>query len=593
MHESKLQIEWLFINLRWFFLTAVMAVIGINAVMNDAPFPRTVIVLLIAGAAANTLALISLLQHGGNSAIQNLMLFLDIGLTLGFVAGSGGTQSPLLFVSLIPIITAAVRLSWPLSAGLTVIVVLAYWGITWWHEGFSPTMPLPDLVTQSLPYLTNGIVLMVAGLAVSQIGARIKDTLIKEQEKQEENAQAKLESAHHRVQLIFELASTLSATLNYERVLDAALDVSKAGLQRFFVQQEEVTQIGLILLFDIDQSLYIAKARGIPLQDENERFPGEEGVLHRAIEEAEPCRTDDPSNDPELSRLLAMQNCQEALVVPLRAGFESYGLLVLASPEPDLYTPDYQELLVAICNQAVMALQNATLYQNLMDEKEKLVAVEEDARKRLARNLHDGPTQTIAAIAMRLNYTRMLINKQDSEEALKELQQLEDLARYTTKEIRQMLFILRPLILETQGLVPALRQLQKKIQETNPETKIHLEAEEDAARLLNKEAQGAIFYITEEALNNARKHAEADNLWIRIFKRGMNLITEIEDDGKGFDVAAVKSNYAERSSLGMLNLQERAKLVKGKTVIRSTPGEGTTITVTIPLEATEEISLAP
>ncbi|MFP4396301.1 MAG: GAF domain-containing sensor histidine kinase [Anaerolineales bacterium] len=593
MHESKLQIEWLFINLRWFFLTAVMAVIGINAVINDVPFPRTVIVLLIAGAAANTLALISLLQHGGNSAVQNLMLFLDIGLTLGFVASSGGTQSPLLFVSLIPIITAAVRLSWPLSAVLTVVVVLAYWGITWWHEGFSPTMPIADLMTQSMPYLTNGIVLMVAGLAVSQIGSRIKETLLKEQEKQEQNARAALESAHHRVQLIFELASTLSATLNYERVLDSALDVSNAGLQRFFIQEEEVTQIGLILLFDIDQSLYIAKARGIPLQDENERFPGEEGVLHRAIEDAEPCRTDDPGNDPELSRLLAMQNCQEALAVPLRAGFESYGLLVLASPEPDLYTPDYQELLIAICNQAVMALQNATLYQNLMEEKEKLVAVEEDARKRLARNLHDGPTQTIAAIAMRLNYTRMLINKQNSEEALKELQQLEDLARYTTKEIRQMLFILRPLILETQGLVPALRQLQKKIQETNPETKIHLEAEEDAARLLNKEAQGAIFYITEEALNNARKHAKADNLWIRIFKRGMNLITEIEDDGKGFDVAAVKSNYAERSSLGMLNLQERAKLVKGKTVIRSTPGQGTTITVTIPLDTDEETPLAP
>lgn len=593
MRESKLQIEWLFINLRWFFLTAVMAVIGINAAMNNAPFPQAVVILLIAGAAANTLALISMLQHGGNSAVQNLMLFLDIGLTLGFVAGSGGTQSPLLFVSLIPIITAAVRLSWPLSAVLTVSVVLAYWGISWWQAGFSLVMSTTDLFIQSIPYLTNGIVLMVAGLAVSQIGARIKETLLQEQEEQEKNARAALESAHHRVQLIFELASTLSATLNYERVLDAALDVSNAGLQQFFVQQEEVTQIGLILLFDIDQSLYIAKARGIPLQDENERFPAEEGVLHRAIEEAEPCRTDNPGNDPELKHLLAMQNCQEALAVPLRAGFESYGLLVLASPEPDLYTPDYQDLLVAICNQAVMALQNATLYQNLMDEKEKLVAVEEDARKRLARNLHDGPTQTIAAIAMRLNYTRMLINKQHSEEALKELQQLEDLARHTTKEIRQMLFILRPLILETQGLVAALRQLRKKILETNPETAIHLEAEDEAASLLSKEAQGAVFYITEEALNNARKHAKADNLWIRIYKRGMNIITEIEDDGKGFDVAAVKSNYAERSSLGMLNLQERAKLVKGKTVIRSTPGQGTNITVTIPLEAAEEIPVAP
>ena len=145
-----------------------------------------------------------------------------------------------------------------------------------------------------------------------------------------------------------------------------------------------------------------------------------------------------------------------------------------------------------------------------------------------------------------------------------------------------MLFTLRPLILETQGLIPALEQLKQKLSETNP-LPIHLEADKEAGALLSQEAQGALFYIVEEATTNVRKYAKANNLWIRLYRRGTTVITEIEDDGTGFDVAQVEENYATRGSLGMRNLYERAELVKGKTVIKSALGQGTKITVTIPV----------
>jgi signal transduction histidine kinase len=370
-------------------------------------------------------------------------------------------------------------------------------------------------------------------------------------------------------------------------VLEAALDVSNAGLREFFSRDKEIIQVGMILLFGMDQTLYIAKARGITAQDERLRLPAQSGVLAEAIEKTDPIVIDNPRDDPELEKVSAMYGCKQAIVVPLRAGFESYGLLVLGSPESETYSPDFQDLLVAICNQAVMAIQNANLYQNLMEEKDRLVTVEEDARKKLARNLHDGPTQTIAAIAMRLNYIRMLVER-DPAKSLEELKQLEELARKTTKEIRQMLFTLRPLILETQGLIPALEQLKQKISETDPLPVIHLELNKEAEALLNKEAQGAIFYITDEATTNVRKYARAKNLWIRLNQRGMNVIAEIEDDGVGFDVAAIEANYATRGSLGMINLRERATLVKGKTVIKSAPGQGTKVTVTIPVASPDE-----
>lgn len=579
MNESEFKIEWLFSNLRWFFLIATALVTGINALLTDTPFPSSLIALLTVGAIANFMVMLFLVINAFRRSFPIFTLVLDVILAMGLIAVSGGTTSPVFFVSFIPIITTALRFSWITSFSIALAIVGLYWTLAWNSLQLNLDMGFQEIITRSLFFITNGLVLLFAGCAVSYLGSRIRQTLIVERGQKEKASKTALDAAHQRVRLIFELASTLSATLNYERVLEAALDVSNAGLREFL--GKEIPQVGMILLFGMDQSLYVATGQGLTNQDGRTRFPVLEGALEKALHNAEPILLDEPGADPELGRIVAVHSCRQAIVLPLLAGFESYGLLVLASPEANTYTPDFQDLLVAVCNQAVMALQNARLYQELVDEKERLVAVEEDARKKLARDLHDGPTQTIAAIAMRLNYIQMLIER-DPSKALPELKQLENLARKTTKEIRQMLFTLRPLILETQGLAPALEQYVQKLAETDP-LPIHLEVAGDINKLLESDAQGAIFYIVEEAIANARKHAQAKDLWIRLYQRGMSVIAEVEDNGKGFDVAKVEAGYAERSSLGMLNLQERSSLVGGKTVIQSKPGKGTKITVTVPI----------
>src|SRR5207245_2206803 len=109
----------------------------------------------------------------------------------------------------------------------------------------------------------------------------------------------------------------------------------------------------------------------------------------------------------------------------LRAGFDHYGILLYGAPMPDAFSSEHVELLTAIGTQATIALQNAVLYQNLRTEKERIVEIEEDARKKLARDLHDGPTQGVAAIAMRVNYIRrMIVTKPQM--ADEELQKVED-----------------------------------------------------------------------------------------------------------------------------------------------------------------------
>ncbi len=581
MNNAEQRIEWLFINLRWFLLLAVASIMGMDVSFRGATFPRTSFILLIVGAIANLTALMAVLQDNMSKGIQNTMLLYDVLLTIGFITSTTQLQSQLLFISLVPITTAALRINWGSSVIVTVGIVMAYWLITWLQGAPAPTASLGDLIGWMAPHIVNGVVLIVAGLAVGQIGFRMKQSLIKDREERETKSSHALRVAHQRASIIFDLASTLSATLNYERVLEAALDISRTGLQEFFNDPKEQSLIGMILLFGMDQTLYVAKARGLSPREEQIRFPAAEGILAAAIKGVVPVVSNVPADDPELGTIAKLRECHQAIAVQLRAGFESYGLLVLGSTEPDLYTRDFRDLLIAICNQAVLALQNASLYQNLMEEKDRLVTVEEDARKKLARDLHDGPTQTIAAIAMRLNYIRLLIND-NPEDATKEIVQLEDLARRTTKDIRQMLFILRPLILESQGLVAALEQLRLKVQETS-RVPIHLEADRAADRELTKDAKGAIFYIVEEAFANARKHAQAQNIWIRLFQRGMSIVAEVEDDGVGFDVAAMEVDYAARGSLGMINLRERAMLVKGKTAIVSAPGRGTTVTVTVPV----------
>jgi len=592
MRTSEQKIEWLFVNLRWFLLLVVAGIVGIHAGLTDAPFPRQAFLLLTIGATANLAALIGFLRNPNAHGIQQGLLVLDVALTLGFLALDRDIRNQLLFVSLIPIITAAVRYPWIVSTAMTVGIVAAYWGISWLEARPMYTPPSQLTLFEFLPAVITGVVLLAAGGAVALVGSRIKTALIAEQEERDRRTRAALRKEQRRTKLIFELASTLSATLNYERVLDAVLEVSHIGVEQLFGETRGQSQVSMILLHGIDGRLYVAKGKGLSPQEREIRFTAMKGVLARALSQSKPVVTGNPASDPELGRIYRFRESAQAIVVPLRAGYENFGLLVLGSSEPDSYTTDMQELLLAICNQAVLALQNASLYQNLMEEKDRLVTVEEDARKKLARDLHDGPTQTIAAIAMRLNYLRLLVAK-DPQEVLMELKQLEEMARRTTKEIRQMLFTLRPLILESQGLLPAIRQLVKKLREITP-AEIHLEANPEVEQLLNHEAKGALFYIIDEALANARKHAEAHNLWIRLYPRSLNIVAEIEDDGKGFDVAAMEAEYATRDSLGLLNLRERAKLVGGRTVIASKPGEGTRVTVTIPVSISmEEQQLEP
>ncbi len=239
-------------------------------------------------------------------------------------------------------------------------------------------------------------------------------------------------------------------------------------------------------------------------------------------------------------------------------------------------------MLTTFSGQAMFALHNAQLFEDLHAEKQKILEKETEARHKLARDLHDGPTQSIAAIAMRLNFIKLVIQKKDMDKAYDEIIKVEEIAQSTTKEIRNMLFAMRPVILETQGLIPALEQYADRLNETEP-FKVQI-INRGYETQLDPVAEGVVFAIVEEAVGNAKKHSQATQIRISMLARPTTLVVEIRDNGVGFDVEDTKATYDQRTSLGLINMDERAEIVGGQCSIESAPGQGVAVRVELPFE---------
>jgi signal transduction histidine kinase len=390
-----------------------------------------------------------------------------------------------------------------------------------------------------------------------------------------------------RLHALYNLLSSLTSSLNYQRILDKALDISASVLSDQHAPTDRL--VSAVLLFsgssDAPVELTVGSARRFTPADLRVVLNGTSGFIGKTIDAGAPSFLKNFLDDPELGRVVALRTCNVVFCIPLRAGLHTYGVLLFAHPDAEYFDPVRRETLEIIANQAVIAIQNARLYSDLEQEKERMVEIQEETRKKLARDLHDGPTQSVAAVAMRVNFARRLVDR-DPKAAADELFKIEELARKTTKEIRHMLFTLRPLVLESQGLEAALQAMSEKMHETYGQ-KVVLSIDPTVLPRLEPGRQAVIFFIVEEAVNNARKHAQAANIWIRIkpLEEEYSLI-EIEDDGVGFNVGEVDAYYDKRGSLGMVNMRERAELVNGVIHIISSEGQGTRVQLVLPL--TEE-----
>jgi signal transduction histidine kinase len=270
------------------------------------------------------------------------------------------------------------------------------------------------------------------------------------------------------------------------------------------------------------------------------------------------------------------------LCAPMRMRDRVVGVMqVLNKQGGEPFTEQDLRLLTTLASQAAIAVENARLVRSLKEERDRLLAKESEVRAAIARDLHDGPTQSVAAISMNIEFIKKLLRAMP-DRVEHELDVLAELVSKTAYDIRNLLFGLRPLGLETQGLLSTLQQYVSRYRDPNGVMKLRLEAPPSIPRLA-VEIEGVIFIIIQEAVNNARKHSKASEVVIYLYQEEGQLVASVRDRGRGFNLSAVDSSYNTRGSLGLLNMRERARLIGGECRIRSTEGEGTNVELRVPL----------
>jgi signal transduction histidine kinase len=369
-------------------------------------------------------------------------------------------------------------------------------------------------------------------------------------------------------------AASLGSAADSSQIVERSLELSVA------VGAGDGGPCSAAILLSTPAGWTVHGARRLPPGDRQIVLSAPTGAVKQAFDTRAAVVSREPARDPALEKLTALQACAEVVCVPLLRGGEAFGVLLVGWPASAKRDPAALTGLEAVGQLTAGALGNADRIQRAEAEKIRLGEVEEASRRRLARDLHDGPTQAVASLAMRLNYIGRLIER-DPSAARAELATAEEMARRATSDMRHMLFTLRPLLLESQGLVPALWQLAKKLRDTQGE-QVEVEAELEAADGMGPLQQSVIFYVAEEAINNAVKHAQAEHIWVRLEPQPSGWLLEVKDDGVGFNVGAVDEDYAQRGSLGLVNMRERAALAGGQLRISSQEGSGTRISASIP-----------
>lgn len=221
------------------------------------------------------------------------------------------------------------------------------------------------------------------------------------------------------------------------------------------------------------------------------------------------------------------------------------------------------------------ALEDAKHKQNFAI---RIIEAQEEERKRLSRDIHDGPAQMLANVLLRAGLIEKIFNQEGKDSAIKELQHLRESVRSTLIEVRRVIFDLRPMDLDDLGVVPALKKYLSIVNEYEEDVTVEFHSFGKEERF-QQNIEVAVFRLVQEAVMNALKHGKPNSISVKIewLRDTLNVI--VKDDGIGFDVNEVKEK-----SFGLIGMRERIDLLKGNMKINSIKGKGTMILFQLPLK---------
>jgi len=256
---------------------------------------------------------------------------------------------------------------------------------------------------------------------------------------------------------------------------------------------------------------------------------------------------------------------------PVRHQGELLGALTVAMPANEPLSPAGEKLIGDLASQAGLVLRNVRLIEELRASRQRLVAAQDEERRRLERNIHDGAQQQLVALGIQLGLAQRLAAK-DAPSVAELLAKLQAQSTDALDNLRDLARGIYPPLLADQGLAVALSAQARK-------AAVPVEVEADGVGRYPQDAEAAVYFCTLEALQNVAKYAAATKVTVRLQPDADGLAFEVTDDGKGFD--------AEHTPLGsgLQNMADRLAALSGTLEVRSQPGHGTTVKGRLPLRA--------
>ncbi len=397
----------------------------------------------------------------------------------------------------------------------------------------------------------------------------------------------RIAQAHEDLSALNAIASVVSQSLDLDTVLGSALD------KTLEIMKEST---GGILLWDEEKQVLCYRVhRGL-----SDRYVREmclrlgEGIAGRVAQTGEAILVEDISTDTRAAHpdLINAEGVRAFASVPLRSKEKVLGVMNITSQEARKFSAEDVRLLEGIAAQVAIAIENARLHQEVQRKEEirgellqDIFSIQEEERRRIARELHDETSQVLASLTASLEAAAGMLPA-NADKTRARLRKAQALSINILDDIHRLIYELRPILLDDLGLVAAARWLaDNNLRAAGIKVSFKTGGRE---RRLSPQLETTLFRVIQEVVANIVKHAHARNAAVSLHFRKSVIRVHIRDDGSGFDVQEALSSKDRPRGLGLLGMKERVELMNGTLTIRSRPGSGTEIAIEIPL--TQEVS---
>lgn len=407
---------------------------------------------------------------------------------------------------------------------------------------------------------------------VRQVNEQLRQDILA-RKRLEQELEAQVRARTQELASLLEISSKVGSTLELEELLEVILDELKQ------VVDYSSARISFLEKGQVEVGAVRGSSPGAPKK--GDILPLTNAIVDRVVMQGQTVMIGDTHADQPPAREYRAQfddtdpwsaeAPRSYLALPLRVKGRVVGALGLDHQRPDSYGPKQVELASAFANQVATAIENAQLFAG----SRKLAVVEE--RNRLARELHDSVTQLLYSLTLFAEAARRAVAAGDQRLADEHLSRLRETARQSLKEMRLLVYQLRTSPLEGHGLSEAL---EARLDAVEKRAGVAAELSVEGVARLNAQAQDELYWIAQEALNNALKHSGADQVSLRLIVAEGGAEFVVKDNGGGFDPHATRPG-----GMGLGGMAERVGRLGGSLEIDSAPGSGTRLIVRLGQQA--------